>query len=82
MIPTPAIRSLIREDKIHQLYSAMQAGQEKIGMQTMNQSLATLVRLRRISMETALAASSMQDELRDIVQHGAGVVAGAGMPAG
>ena len=80
MIPTPAIRNLIREDKIHQLYSAMQAGQEKIGMQTMNQSLATLVRLRRISMETALAASSMQDELRDIVQHGAGVVAGAGMP--
>ena len=80
MIPTPAIRSLIREDKIHQLYSFMQAGQEKIGMQTMNQSLATLVRLRRISMETALAASSMQDELRDIVQHGAGVVAGAGMP--
>ena len=79
MIPTPAIRNLIREDKIHQLYSTMQAGQEKIGMQTMNQSLATLVRLRRISMETALAASSMQDELRDIVQRGAGVVAGAGM---
>ncbi len=48
-------------------------------MQTMNQSLATLVRLRRISMETALAASSMQDELRDIVQRGAGVVAGAGV---
>ena len=80
LIPTPAIRNLIRDDKIHQLYSSMQAGQEKVGMQTMNQSLATLVRRRRISMETALAASSMPDELRDIVQRGAGVVAGAGMP--
>ncbi len=79
MIPTPAIRNLIREDKIHQLYSVMQAGQDKIGMQTMNQSLATLVKLRRISMETALAASSMQDELRDIVQRGAGVVGGPGL---
>ena len=42
MIPTPAIRNLIREDKVHQIYSAMQTGQEKYGMQTMNQSLATL----------------------------------------
>jgi twitching motility protein PilT len=75
MVPTPAIRNLIREDKIHQLYSAMQAGQEKIGMQTMNQSLATLVKLRRISMETAVAASSMPDELKEIVQRGGGVVA-------
>ena len=80
MIPTPAIRNLIREDKIHQLYSAMQAGQEKFGMQTMNQSLATLVKQRRISLETAVAASSMRDELSDIIQRGAGVVAGAGMP--
>ena len=80
MIPTPAIRNLIREDKIHQLYSAMQAGQERFGMQTMNQSLATLVKQRRISLETAVAASSMRDELSDIIQRGAGVVAGAGMP--
>ena len=79
MIPTPAIRNLIREDKIHQLYSAMQAGQEKIGMQTLNQSLATLVRMRRISMDTAVAASSTPDELRELVKRGAGVVAGAGM---
>ena len=79
MIPTPAIRNLIREDKIHQLYSVMQAGQEKIGMQTMNQSLATLVRQRRVSLETAMAASSMRDELRDLIQRGGGVVAGAGM---
>ena len=80
MIPTPAIRNLIREDKIHQLYSSMQSGQEKVGMQTMNQSLATLVKQRRISMETALSASSMEDELRDIIQRGAGVIAGAGAP--
>ncbi len=79
MIPTPAIRNLIREDKIHQLYSVMQSGQEKFGMQTLNQSLATLVKQRRISLETALAASSMEDELRDLVQRGVGVVAGAGM---
>ena len=43
MVPTPAIRNLIREDKVHQIYSAMQTGQEKMGMQTMNQSLATLL---------------------------------------
>ena len=42
LVPTPAIRNLIREDKVHQIYSAMQTGQEKLGMQTMNQSLATL----------------------------------------
>ena len=42
MVPTPAIRNLIREDKIHQIYSAMQTGQEKLGMQTLNQCLTTL----------------------------------------
>ena len=53
MVATPAIRNLIREEKIHQIYSAMQAGQ-KFGMQTMNQSLAELVQKRRISREEAL----------------------------
>src|SRR4249920_2291633 len=43
MVATPAIRNLIREEKIHQVYSAMQAG-HKLGMQTMNQSLTGLVR--------------------------------------
>jgi twitching motility protein PilT len=42
LVPTPAIRNLIREDKIHQIYSAMQTGQEKVGMQTANQSIASL----------------------------------------
>jgi twitching motility protein PilT len=79
MVPTPAIRNLIREDKVHQLYSVMQAGQDKIGMQTMNQSLATLVKTRQVSIDTALGASSMPDELRDLVARGGGVIERAGM---
>ena len=43
LVPNAAIRNLIRDDKVHQIYGAMQAGQEKLGMQTANQSLATLV---------------------------------------
>ena len=84
MIPTPAIRNLIREDKIHQIYSAMQTGQEKVGMQTANQSLATLYQKKQITLETALGASSNRDELQDLINRGVGVVAGAGMgrPAG
>src|ERR671912_1505820 len=84
MVPTPAIRNLIREDKIHQIYSAMQTGQEKVGMQTMNQSLATLYQKKQITLETALGASSNRDELQDLINRGVGVVAGAGMgrPAG
>jgi twitching motility protein PilT len=84
MIPTAAIRNLIREDKIHQIYSAMQTGQEKVGMQTMNQSLATLYQKKQITLETALGASSNRDELQDLINRGVGVVAGAGMgrPAG
>jgi twitching motility protein PilT len=79
MIPTPGIRNLIREDKIHQIYSAMQTGQEKLGMQTMNQSLATLVHRRQITAETAMTASSNRDELQDLMNRGVGVVAGAGL---
>jgi twitching motility protein PilT len=79
MIPTPAIRNLIREDKIHQIYSAMQTGQEKVGMQTMNQSLATLQQKKLVTVETALAASSNKDELQDLIARGVGVVAGAGL---
>src|SRR5216110_438607 len=54
LIPTPAIRNLIRDDKVHQIYSSMQTGQEKFGMQTMNQSLATLYQKRLITLEAAL----------------------------
>jgi twitching motility protein PilT len=57
----------------------MQAGQEKLGMQTMNQSLVTLHQRRLISLETAMNASSMRDELTDLINRGVGVVAGAGL---
>jgi len=79
MIPTPAIRNLIREDKIHQIYSSMQTGQEKYGMQTANQSLATLYQKRLITLETAMEKSSNRDELQEMINRGAGVVAGAGL---
>jgi twitching motility protein PilT len=79
MVPTPAIRNLIRDDKVHQIYSTMQAGQEKLGMQTMNQNLVTLYQKRLISLEAAMSASSQKDELEQMISRGAGVVAGAGM---
>ena len=79
MVPTAAIRNLIREDKIHQIYSSMQTGQEKVGMQTFNQCLATLYLSGQIDLETALSQSSLRDELQDMINRGVGVVAGAGM---
>jgi hypothetical protein len=79
LVPTPAIRNLIREDKVHQIYSAMQTGQEKLGMQTMNQSLATLYQKRLITLETALSRLVEPDELQEMINRGAGVVAGAGL---
>ena len=78
-MPTPAIRNLIREDKIHQIYSSMQTGQEKLGMQTFNQSLATLYMARQITLDTALSASSLKDELQEMINRGVGVVAQAGL---
>jgi len=79
MIPTPAIRNLIREDKVHQIYSSMQTGQEKVGMQTMNQSLATLYQKKQVTLEHVLEKSSNRDELQDLISRGVGVVAGAGL---
>jgi len=79
LVPTPAIRNLIRDDKVHQIYGAMQTGQEKLGMQTANQSLASLYMNRQITLDTAMAASSNKDELHDMIQRGVGVVAGAGL---
>jgi twitching motility protein PilT len=79
LIPTPAVRNLIREDKVHQIYSAMQTGQEKIGMQTANQSLASLHISGKVTLETALLASSNRDELQEMINRGVGVVPGAGM---
>jgi twitching motility protein PilT len=79
LVPNPAIRNLIREDKVHQIYSMMQTGQEKFGMQTFNQSLATLYFKKLITLELALQRSSNPDELQELINRGAGVVQGAGM---
>ena len=79
LVPSPAIRNLIRDDKVHQIYSSMQAGQDKLGMQTMNQALATLVQRRMITRDEALNASSLRDELTEMMARGVGVVPGAGL---
>ena len=78
MVTTPAIRNLIREEKIHQIYSAMQAGQ-KFGMQTMNQSLLTLIQQRKISPEEALNRTTNPDELLQLLS---GPSPGPSGPAG
>src|SRR5205085_2535916 len=78
LVPNPAIRNLIREDKVHQIYSMMQTGQGKHGMQTLNQALATLYHKRIISIEVAMQRSSNADELRELIEHGAGVNTGNG----
>jgi len=70
LVPNAAIRNLIREDKIHQIYSAMQSGQDKFGMSTFNQSLATLYFQKVITLETAIQRSSMPDELQDMINRG------------
>jgi twitching motility protein PilT len=64
---------------VHQIYGAMQTGQEKLGMQTANQSLASLHMKRLITLEVAMTASSHKDELQDMINRGVGVVAGAGL---
>lgn len=71
LIPNPAVRNLVREDKIHQVYSAMQSGQEKFGMQTFNQALLALYQKGQIALEVALGRSSNPDELQDMINRGA-----------
>jgi twitching motility protein PilT len=68
MIPNPAIRNLIREAKIHQIYSVMQTGQEKFGMQTMNQSLLAHYLRRAITLDEAMRRSPLPDELSQMIQ--------------
>ena len=67
MIPNPAIRNLIREDKLQQIYSQMQVGQTKFGMQTMNQSLLSLFERHLITLDDALERSHNQEELRQML---------------
>src|SRR6187397_2080148 len=78
LVPNSAIRNLIREDKVHQIYSMMQTGQDLHGMQTFNQSLATLFHKRMISRETAMQRTSNLNELRDLIDRGAGLNTGNG----
>ncbi len=73
MVPNAAIRNLIREDKIHQIYSSMQSGQDKFGMQTFNQALATAYFQKQITLEVAMARSSNTDELQEMINRGAGL---------
>ena len=72
MIPNAAIRNLIREDKVHQIYSSMQVGQAKFGMQTFNQSLAMLLSRKLITVEEAFGRTSEPDELKNLLASGAG----------
>jgi len=81
MVATPAIRNLIREEKIHQVYSAIATGQ-KFGMQTMNQSLADLTKRHLITREDALNRSTLVEELLQLLAHEgptAAASAGAGV---
>ncbi|OFZ18413.1 MAG: type IV pili twitching motility protein PilT [Bdellovibrionales bacterium GWB1_55_8] len=67
LIPTLGIRNLIREDKIHQIYGAMQAGQDETGMQTMNQALLDLVNRNILSKADAVENSTSPDELAKLL---------------
>jgi twitching motility protein PilT len=78
LVPNSAIRNLIREDKVHQIYSMMQTGQDKYGMQTFNQSLATLYHKRQITLDVAMQRSSNTDELKELIDRGSGLNTGNG----
>jgi twitching motility protein PilT len=66
MVATPAIRAIIRDDKIHQLYSMIQSGQ-KYGMKTMNQSLAELYQGGKITINDAVSYSHNSQELNELL---------------
>ena len=68
LVPNPAVRNLIREDKVHQIYSSMQTGQAKYGMQTFNQSLANHYFNQNITLETAMSRSSLPEELHEMME--------------
>jgi twitching motility protein PilT len=80
MIPNSAIRNLIREDKLHQIYSQMQLGQGTSGMQTLNQCLAGLYLKRLVTLEDAIGASSDANELQQIIASGGGAAASKAGP--
>ena len=82
LIPTQAIRNLIREDKLHQIYSQMQIGQSKHGMQTLNQSLCDLFLRRLITLEDAMSRSGDVDELKNLIARGGSLLPGGGSSPG
>lgn len=78
LVPNPAIRNLIREDKVHQIYSQMQTGQARSGMQTMNQSLFELYTKGLISYDEALGRSMVAEELITMIQRVSSATKGRG----
>jgi twitching motility protein PilT len=68
LVPNAAIRNLIREDKVHQIYSMMQTGQSKFGMLTMNQSLFNLYSKNLISYDDAMSKSPLPEEMLDMME--------------
>ena len=78
MIPNPAIRNLIREEKVHQIYSQMQVGQAKFGMQTLNQSLLAAYLRRDITLDDAVGRSTDPEEFRNLLTSAHNAPQGAG----
>src|SRR5512134_469287 len=78
MIPNPAIRNLIREEKIHQIYSQLQVGQSKFGMQTLNQSLLAAYLRREITLDDAVGRSADPEEFRNLLSAAHNAPQGAG----
>jgi len=81
LVCTPAVRALIRDNKIHQIYSIMQVG-SKFGMRTMNQSLYELVRRRLVENHEALLRSPDPDELKEMLSRGGSMGGASGMRKG
>jgi twitching motility protein PilT len=81
LVPNQAVRNLIRDDKVHQIYSQMQVGQDKYSMQTLNQSLFSLYQKRLISQEEATSRSVEPEEMRMMMDRAAAQTAAAPVPA-
>ena len=85
LVPTPAVRNLIREGKTHQIYSAIQTS-GSLGMQTMDAHLAQLVRMGRVSRQLAEQRAAVPEELKRLLgpvpQEQAGSAAAAAMTNG
>ncbi|HSY24597.1 MAG TPA: type IV pilus twitching motility protein PilT [Polyangiaceae bacterium] len=80
LVPNAAVRNLIRDDKVHQIYSQMQVGQDKFAMQTLNQSLFSLFQRRLISRDQAMERSLEPDELRMMMDGRTGGGSGGVVP--